>query len=186
MSSRKNIWANSCTYWWKVHICPLSFQGIGKLIGIHLVADYPRLRFTFRCDLACVINLICIVLYRLNVLILHLKSKNVNETVCDEGVQIVDVIVSGYLYSTFYKKLSGTPELITQTTCEIEAWKDAPVSDCMTWDDNTWLQVPYTVHFSQTWLSIRKMDLMQSYGSRQPVKKCPINVQNPWHKWWVD
>ena len=27
------------------------------------MADYPRLRFTFRCDLARVINLICIVLY---------------------------------------------------------------------------------------------------------------------------
>ena len=27
------------------------------------MANYPRLRFTFRCDLARVINLICIVLY---------------------------------------------------------------------------------------------------------------------------
>src|SRR6218665_2977718 len=34
----------------------LGFQVIGKLIGIHLVANYPRLRFTFRCDLAYVIN----------------------------------------------------------------------------------------------------------------------------------
>src|SRR6218665_1131875 len=38
----------------------LGFQGIGKLIGIHLVANSPRLRFTFRYDLARVINLICI------------------------------------------------------------------------------------------------------------------------------
>src|SRR6218665_764399 len=41
----------------------LGFQGIGKLIGIHLVADYSRLRFTFRCDLARVINLIYIGLH---------------------------------------------------------------------------------------------------------------------------
>src|SRR6218665_2857861 len=33
-------------------------ERIGKLIGIHLVAKYPRLRFTFRCDQARVINLI--------------------------------------------------------------------------------------------------------------------------------
>src|SRR6218665_1063624 len=38
----------------------LGFQGIVKLFGIHLVADYPCRRFTFRCDLARVINFICI------------------------------------------------------------------------------------------------------------------------------
>src|SRR6218665_1128039 len=31
---------------------PSNWKRIGKLIGIHLVANYPRLRFTFRCDLA--------------------------------------------------------------------------------------------------------------------------------------
>jgi len=34
-------------------------------MDLHLVADYPRLRFTFRCDLEHIINLICIVLHEL-------------------------------------------------------------------------------------------------------------------------
>ena len=35
----------------------LGFQGFGNLVHLHLAADYPRLRFTFRCDLARVTNL---------------------------------------------------------------------------------------------------------------------------------
>src|SRR6218665_966860 len=53
----------------------LGFQRIGNLIGIHLVADYSRLRFTFRCDLARVINLSCVLYCNINYIGLHMVSQ---------------------------------------------------------------------------------------------------------------
>ena len=42
-------------------VMDVNINVVRRFIAVPRVADYPRLRFTFRCDLARVINLICIV-----------------------------------------------------------------------------------------------------------------------------
>src|SRR6218665_2018667 len=54
--------SNSLPYfkkWLKTHYFFLAFNELQSQLDLHLVADCPRLRFTFRCDLVRVINLIC-------------------------------------------------------------------------------------------------------------------------------